>query len=106
MGLRAWKSSAAILLLFVCGTQFIATAQPATQRKRKPPVATRELVAQVRKSLVVVLTQDHEGNVIAQGSGFFFKPGVSRTRKNAASDSRRSSRFKPGKWTSTMRVFT
>jgi hypothetical protein len=66
-------------LLFVCGTQFIATAQPATQRKRKPPVATRELVAQVRKSLVVVLTQDHEGNVIAQGSGFFFKPGLIAT---------------------------
>jgi hypothetical protein len=36
-------------------------------------------VAQVRKSLVVVLTQDHEGNVIAQGSGFFFKPGLVAT---------------------------
>ncbi|MGD0824294.1 MAG: S1C family serine protease, partial [Terriglobales bacterium] len=63
----------------MCGTQFIATAQTATQGQRKPSLATRELVAQVRKSLVVVLTQDHEGNAIAQGSGFFFKAGLIAT---------------------------
>jgi YD repeat-containing protein len=79
MRLGEWKPCAATLLLFVCGTQFIATAQTATQGQRKPSLATRELVAQVRKSLVVVLTQDHEGNAIAQGSGFFFKAGLIAT---------------------------
>src|ERR1019366_1384044 len=75
----AWKPYAAILLLFLSGTQFLIAAQSEIQRQRKPPLATRELVAQVRKSLVVVLTQAHEGNVIAQGSGFFFKPGLVAT---------------------------
>jgi hypothetical protein len=42
------------------------------------PCDTRP-VAQVRKSLVVVLTQDREGNAIAQGSGFFFKSGFVAT---------------------------
>jgi serine protease Do len=79
MRLGAWKPCAAILLLFVSGTQLLIAAQPGTQAQRNPPLATRELVAQVRKSLVVVLTQDHEGNVIAQGSGFFFKPGLVAT---------------------------
>ena len=27
-----------------------------------------------RKSLVLIETQDHEGNVVAQGSGFFIAP--------------------------------
>ncbi len=75
MSLKVWKPCAAILLLIMGGTQFLAVAQSPTQGQRKPPLATRELVAQVRKSLVVVLTQDQEGNLIAQGSGFFFKPG-------------------------------
>jgi antitoxin component YwqK of YwqJK toxin-antitoxin module len=55
------------------------TAQSGTQGQRKQSLTTRELAAQVRESLVVVLTQDHEGNVIAQGSGFFFKPGLIAT---------------------------
>ncbi len=79
MILGAWKPYAVILLLFVSGTQFLTPAQSGTQGQRKPSLATRELAAQVRKSLVVVLTQDHEGNVIAQGSGFFFKPGLVAT---------------------------
>jgi hypothetical protein len=79
MSLGAWKSSAAVLLLFLSGTRFLIAAQPETQPQRKSPLATRDLAAQVRKSLVVVLTQDHEGNLIAQGSGFFFKPGFVAT---------------------------
>jgi hypothetical protein len=79
MSVRVWNPCAAILLLFVSGTQFLTAAHPGAQAQRKPPLATRELAAQIRKSLVVVLTQDHEGSVIAQGSGFFFKPGFIAT---------------------------
>jgi antitoxin component YwqK of YwqJK toxin-antitoxin module len=79
MSLGAWKPYAAILLLFVRGAQFFTAAESGTQGQRRPSLATRELAAQVRRSLVVVLTQDHEGNVIAQGSGFFFKPGLIAT---------------------------
>lgn len=74
-----WKPCAVTLLLFVSGTQFLTTAQSGSQVQRRQPLATRELVAQVSKSLVVVLTQDREGNVIAQGSGFFFKQGFIAT---------------------------
>ena len=79
MSLEARKQCAAILFLFVSGTQFLIAAQSGAQGQRRLPLANRELAAQVRKSLVVVLTQDHEGNVIAQGSGFFFKPGFIAT---------------------------
>jgi antitoxin component YwqK of YwqJK toxin-antitoxin module len=79
MKLGAWKPYAAILLPFLIGTQLLTAAQSATQGQRRPSLTTRELATQVRKSLVVVLTQDHEGNVIAQGSGFFFKPGFIAT---------------------------
>jgi S1-C subfamily serine protease len=77
LGLR--NPCAAILLLFVSGSQFLTAAQSGTQGQRTPAFATRELSAQVRKSLAVVLTQDHEGNPIAEGSGFFFKPGFIAT---------------------------
>ncbi len=79
MSLRARTPCAAILLLFLSGTQFLIAAQSGAQGQRKPSLATRELVAQVRKSLVVVMTQDHDGNAVAQGSGFFFKPGLIAT---------------------------
>ena len=101
MNLWTWKPGAAILLLFLSGTQLLTAvqsspgkassgitvlgeedlraAQSGAQRQRRPLLANRELAAQVRKSLVVVLTQDHEGNGIAQGSGFFFKPGFVAT---------------------------
>jgi serine protease Do len=101
MSLGTWKPCAAILLLLLSGTQFLTVAQsspakassgitvlgeedlPAAQSgaqgQQRPSLANRELAAQVRKSLVVVLTQDHEGNVIALGSGFFFKPGLVAT---------------------------
>ncbi len=74
MSLRARTPCAAILLLFLSGTQFLIAAQSGTQGQRRPSLTTRELAAQVRKSLVVVLIQDDAGNPIAQGSGFFFKP--------------------------------
>lgn len=78
-GLKLFLACASILLLFASGTQFLIAAQSGAQGQRRPTLATRELVAQVHKSLVVVLTQDHEGNVIAQGSGFLFKPGFVAT---------------------------
>ncbi len=79
MNLGAWKPCAATLLLFVSSRQFLTAAESGEQGQRRPFLANRQLAAQVRKSLVVVLTQDHEGHVIAQGSGFFLKPGFIAT---------------------------
>src|ERR1700690_3990458 len=79
MTIGAWKPYATILLLFVSGTQILAAAKPGKEGQGRPFLSNRELAALVRKSLVVVLTQDHEGNLIAQGSGFFFKPGFVAT---------------------------
>jgi S1-C subfamily serine protease len=74
MSLGAWKPYVATLLLFVGGTELLMAAQSGTQGQQRPSFATRELAAQVRKSLVVILIQDDAGNPIAQGSGFFFEP--------------------------------
>jgi serine protease Do len=79
MSLGVWKPCVAILLLLVSGTQDLIAAQSGTRGQRSQSLSTRELAAQVRRSLVVVLTQDHEGNLIAQGSGFFFRPGFVAT---------------------------
>lgn len=78
------KLFALMMLLLTCVAQSVLpepkiATQSGTQEQRAPALATRELVAQVGKSLVVVLTQDHEGNPIAEGSGFFFKPGFIAT---------------------------
>ena len=75
----AWNACGTLLLLFAGGTQNMIGAQSNLQLQQRPSLLTRELAAKVRKSLVVVLTQDHEGNVIAQGSGFFFRPGFIAT---------------------------
>ncbi len=79
MNIRECKLCASILLLFLSIVQSLAAAQPATQVPPKPPLATRDLATLVRKSLVVIMTQDDEGNDVAQGSGFFFKPGLVAT---------------------------
>jgi hypothetical protein len=39
--------------------------------KRRPILTTQELASRVRKSLVMIVTQDHDGSAVAQGSGFF-----------------------------------
>ncbi len=50
------------------------------QKKRpmpKPRVLTaREIAAKVLPSVVLIMTQDENGNSIAQGSGFVYKPGL------------------------------
>jgi hypothetical protein len=60
------------------------TAPPApkfeiVEPKTSPALSTRELATRVRKSLVLILTQDRAGNAIAQGSGFFFKQNLVAT---------------------------
>lgn len=74
MGLGVLKPHAVILSLFVSCAPLLIAAQSGKPGQRTPPLTNRELAAQVRKSLVVVLIQDDAGNPIAQGSGFFFKP--------------------------------
>jgi hypothetical protein len=40
------------------------------------PLAPRDLIQRVSKSLVSIITQDKEGGPIAQASGFFFREGL------------------------------
>ena len=47
--------------------------------KRRPVLTTQELASRVRKSLVMIVTQDHDGNAVAQGSGFFITPTLVAT---------------------------
>jgi hypothetical protein len=74
---RVYKRHAAVFLLFITAAQVFLVAQ--TQGQQSSVLPTREIAARVRKSLVLIVTQDREGNVIAQGSGFFFKPGLVAT---------------------------
>lgn len=50
------------------------------QKKRPAPKPTilsaREIAAKVLPSVVLIITQDENGNAISQGSGFVYKPGL------------------------------
>ncbi len=79
MGPELRKLSLVLLLLSACAAHCLSQAKSETPPTKGRTLSTRELAAKVRKSLVVVLTQDSEGNVIAQGSGFFFRSGLAAT---------------------------
>lgn len=55
------------------------SGKTSAQGQRRPILTTRELASRVRKSLVLIETQDHEGSVVAQGSGFFIAPNLVAT---------------------------
>ena len=92
MRLEAWKLCLIFVLLTNSAGLIPARAQGQGSRpaqkfeiedvppsKQPRPFSTRELAAKVRKSLVVILTQDSESNIVAQGSGFFLRPGLIAT---------------------------
>lgn len=51
----------------------------ATQVHPQPILTTRELVSRVRKSLVLISTQDRQGEEVAEASGFFIAPQIVAT---------------------------
>jgi hypothetical protein len=73
---RKIGSSFAALLLLSCCLARTAPAQAAKKNQQAPVLTTSEIAARVKRSLVVVVTQDHEGNAVAQGSGFFIAPNL------------------------------
>jgi len=63
-----------IIFLFV---QF----QSVVAQKRRPvpkpkTLSAREIASKVLPSLVLIITQDENGNSVSQGSGFVYKPGL------------------------------
>lgn len=67
-------------LVLLCLFQISLPTSPAQSTRSGDPhprsvVSTRELAVRVRKSLVLIVTQDRRGDTIAQGSGFFLRPG-------------------------------
>ncbi len=78
MNLRTKNLLVAIFLLWA-GTQFSANAQPIKAHPERLALSNRDLATLVRKSLVIIFTQDRAGNAVAQGSGFVFKPGLIAT---------------------------
>ncbi|MCC7308333.1 MAG: serine protease [Acidobacteria bacterium] len=53
-----------------------ATAQRKQPGSRPKTLTAREIAAKVMPSVVIIITQDENGNPISQGSGFVFKPGL------------------------------
>lgn len=47
--------------------------------RQRPVPSRRELVSLIRKSLVLISTQDHEGKDVAEASGFFIAPHLVAT---------------------------
>jgi S1-C subfamily serine protease len=76
--MNRWKTRRLIPLIFL-SAHILISPHLAAQNHRKPTLSTQELVASVRKSLVLVLTQDRAGNAIAQGSGFFVRSDLVAT---------------------------
>ena len=79
MFFRKTGSCLAALLLLSCCLAGTAPAQVAKKNQESPVLTTSEIAARVKRSLVVVVTQDHEGNAVAQGSGFFITPNLVAT---------------------------
>jgi len=79
MNSRKTGSFLAILLMLPFCLEGTATAQVAKKNQQAPVLTTSEIAARVKRSLVVVVTQDHEGNAVAQGSGFFITPNLVAT---------------------------
>jgi antitoxin component YwqK of YwqJK toxin-antitoxin module len=79
MNSRKTGSYFAILVLLTCCSGKIAPAQVAKRNQPKSNLTTGEIAARVKRSLVVVVTQDHDGNAVAQGSGFFIAPNLVAT---------------------------
>jgi S1-C subfamily serine protease len=79
------ESGAALFLQNHSGDIFdqAASGQTGTKAavpsKRRLILSTQELAKRVRNSLVMIVTQDHNGNAIAQGSGFFITPTLVAT---------------------------
>jgi hypothetical protein len=69
----------AILQLLTCCLAKTTLAQVAKRDQQETALATSEIAARVKRSLVVIVTQDHKGNSVAQGSGFFIAPGLVAT---------------------------
>lgn len=71
MNFRKTRSYFAVLLLLACCMATTAPAQATKKSQQKPALTTGEIAARVKKSLVIIVTQDRDGNPVAQGSGFF-----------------------------------
>jgi len=71
---RKAGSCLAALLLLSCCLARTDPAQVAKKNQQNPALTTSDIAARVKRSLVVIVTQDHEGNAVAQGSGFFIMP--------------------------------
>jgi len=76
---RKIGSSFAALLLLSCCLARTAPAQAAKKNQQASVLTTSEIAARVKRSLVVVVTQDPDGNAVAQGSGFFIAPNLVAT---------------------------
>jgi hypothetical protein len=79
MFFRKTGSCLAALLLLSCCLARTAPAQVAKKNQQVPVLTTSEIAARVKKSLVLIVTQDHEGNAVALGSGFFITPHLVAT---------------------------
>jgi hypothetical protein len=70
----------ATMFVFFAGTLCqVSSGQTENRGQHKPSRPVLEVAALVRKSLVLVITQDHDSNAIGQGSGFFLKTDLVAT---------------------------
>jgi len=76
MNFRKTGSGFATLLVLTCCFVKTVPAQITKKTQQKPALTTGEIAARVKKSLVVITTQDSKGNAVALGSGFFITPHV------------------------------
>lgn len=70
-----------IKILFLVFLAFLFHAGSVDAQKRRPVpkprvLSAREIAAKVLPSVVLIITQDENGQPIAQGSGFVYKPGL------------------------------
>lgn len=70
-----------IKILFLVFIAFLFQIDSVEVEKKRPTpkprvLSSREIAAKVLPSVVLIITQDENGNPISQGSGFVYKPGL------------------------------
>src|SRR5437016_13106026 len=95
--MRSQKRRVIMKRVLVSSLSLLLSVAVAAQTRRRsgreipPSMTSRQIAETVSKSLVLISTQDGDGDPLAQASGFFFKPGLVATNlhvlKRASHDS-------------------
>jgi hypothetical protein len=79
MGQNIFSARGTLVIAAICAFTLSLEAQTPRSSKKALSLTARQIAQKVTRSLVVIRTKDTDGELLAQGSGFFFGPGLVAT---------------------------